>query len=131
MVHVHLRSTARSSRTAAVAGTVLALAVLLLGLTRVPASEPGAVEPSRAPITTESAGQPSANSTPGPSGPATTYGEGGAGPHQESGSGQFGELSPAGAVAIGVVVLGVAAVLVTLALRRRRRRSAEGHVAVR
>jgi len=50
-----------------------------------------------------------------------TYGDEPGGPHQDSGGGQLGGLTPGRAIAIGVVLAVTAAVVTTIAVRSRNR----------
>lgn len=122
---------APGSRTALARALVLAVAALLLGtLALVASASTGSAGATDDPSVSQPGTLPSVDETPSTSGSSpeatATYGEGGAGPHQESGEDQMGPLTPGRTVAILAIVAATLAVVVTLGVRSRRKRSVDG-----
>ena len=119
----HVRALA-AALTALLLGLVGALA--LTGLTA-QASVAATDDPSvEQPGTLPSVDETPSTTDPSPE-PTKTYGEGGAGPHQESGEDQLGPLTQGKTFAILGIIAATLAIIAVIALRsRRRNREARG-----
>ncbi|MDC7122007.1 hypothetical protein OMK64_10710 [Cellulomonas fimi] len=116
----------RHARTLAVALVALLLglagALALTGLTA-QASLAATDDPSvEQPGTLPSVDETPSTTDPSPE-PTKTYGEGGAGPHQESGEDQLGPLTPGRTFAILGIIAATLAIVVVIAVRSRRGRN--------
>lgn len=106
----------------------VAVAALLLGLVGAFALAGLTAQPSVAATDDPSVEQPgtlpSVDETPSTTDPSPeptkTYGEGGAGPHQESGEDQMGPLTPGRTIAIVAIIAATLAAVVVIAVRARR-----------
>lgn len=110
---------------------VVAVAALLVGLVgalalaglTAQASVAATDDPSvEQPGTLPSVDETPSTTDPSPE-PTKTYGEGGAGPHQESGEDQLGPLTPGRTFAILGIVAATLAVIAVIAVRSRRGRN--------
>ncbi|AEE45360.1 hypothetical protein [Cellulomonas fimi] len=83
------------------------------------------------PVVEQPGTSPSVDETPSTSDPSprstATYGEGGAGPHQESGEDQLGPLTPGRTLAIVAILVVTAGIITALAVRARRQAKGTGH----
>lgn len=128
----HPHGTARGSRvpTRHARTLAVALATLLLALagalaltgTAAQATVAATDDPSvEQPGTLPSVDETPSTTDPSPE-PTKTYGEGGAGPHQESGEDQTGPLTPGRTFAILGIVAATLAIVAVIAVRSRRGR---------